>query len=467
MDERPSDQGKDSELEAAEAMSPQSFGASTTCPNCSRPVEAGFKFCDYCGTKLEAGPTVTRSAPKEEKSRWEKWRDNRQVAPDSAAKTEPPLAPDLPEWEEDPPAPVIDPPPPIDLPAPLTEPVPARPTSNVTKAEDLQAATSQSRVGMAGRLRWNETTETTEVTEADRTAEIPTTAPSWRPIAPGPQAPIESPVQMVGIFILHLLIAFVAGAALVGLAALVASLTSNGRVALLEVRGLPVFIAGVTAIIVFALFRTSPKRSAAGRRSVAISVLVGFLVLVLAVALAYSPSVMASAQKRLDRALGSFGPDVTQAVNNYEADVEQWNAEVHRYSQTHVTNLTKSRDTETDPAKLTRAEATFRVEASGSEAALEGIVKRMQSHAEAISNAPLRDALDDLSAVFNDELSGIHKITRGFVQDDQALIASGNTGFKDATQRAVEFFDQRVRPILERGDMDTTEFQAAVADLRG
>jgi hypothetical protein len=140
---------------------------------------------------------------------------------------------------------------------------------------------------------------------------------------------------------------------------------------------------------------------------------------------------------------------------------------VHQYSDVELTKLSKARDTETDAAKLAKAEETFRVEASGSEEALDGILKRMRSHADGIGHAPLREALTDLTGIFADELSGIHLITRGFVNDDQALIQSGDTRFKDATQRAVEFFDDRVRPILERGDIDPDSLGLAIEDLRG
>jgi hypothetical protein len=271
---------------------------------------------------------------------------------------------------------------------------------------------------------------------------------------------------MVAVFFVHLVVSFLVGAALLGIAAVVASLTSNGRVALLEIRGLPIFIAGATAIIVFALMRTGPRRQGSSR-AVAISVFAGFIVLVIAVAAAYQPSVMASVQSRLDRSLGVFGTDVAEGVQRYVGDLDLWNAEVSRYRDVHLTDVLNSRKTETDAKKFAVAEETFRNAAANSEVTLEGLTKRMRSHADAIRHAPLRDALDDLTAIFVDELSGIRSISRGLTNNDTTLTKAGDSRFKDATQRAVDFFDERVRPILERGDLDADSFGLSVEMLRG
>jgi zinc ribbon protein len=486
------------------AVESKPTGASpTTCPSCGRDVEAGFKFCDYCGTKLEPGPL--RPGPHEDKPRplFARLKIRRSKGADDAASalaagmSAPDEAPPIPPAIEDitppperpaaapqperaaasasPPkeaAPPTEPPPSPAPPTEATTPPPPRPTSQLTTVEDLRTASSEGRAGISGRLRWREgedTKDTADTKDTDagrrRAEEIRT---SWRAVE-SPPSPPPSRVFTArdGLtFVAHVLIAFLVGAALVGVAAVVASLMSDGRVALLEVRGLPIFIAGASAIIVFSLLRTGPRRRL-GPRAVALSVLVGFVILVIGVAIAYQPSLMAEAQSRLDRALGVFGNDVIEGIDRYEADVDQWNAEVHQYSDVELTKLSKARDTETDAAKLAKAEETFRVEASGSEEALDGILKRMRSHADGIGHAPLREALTDLTGIFADELSGIHLITRGFVNDDQALIQSGDTRFKDATQRAVEFFDDRVRPILERGDIDPDSLGLAIEDLRG
>jgi hypothetical protein len=481
MDREPSSD-KGDELETLET---KSSSTSTTCPTCGRAVEPGFKFCDYCGTKLEAGPmrtgTPERQAPHEDTSPslFERLRRRRRKEPDDVASA---LAKDMKPPEEAMPLPPVEDitPPPAQPPAPSSPtpgtmpPPPAvsappnvappRPRSQLTKAEDLKAATSEGRAGISGRLRWNEPT-TSARPDAARAEEIKS---SWRPIgAPSVAAPARGfGPRDVLVFVFHLAISFIVGAALVGLAAVVASLMSDGRVAMLEVRGLPIFIAGASAIIIFALLRTGP-RARLTPRAVAISVIVGFLVLVTAVAILYQPSLMADAQSRLDRALGVFGDDVVQGVDRFEADVDQWNAEVHQYSEVELQKLSTARDKETDAAKLAKAEEAFRIAASGSEEALDGVLKRMRSHADGVRHAPLKDALTDLTGIFADELSGIHLITRGFVNDDQALIQSGDTRFKDATQRAVEFFEDRVRPILERGEIDADSLALAIEDLRG
>jgi hypothetical protein len=473
-----------SETEMSRAAPParETSAGSTTCPTCGRQVEAGFKFCDFCGSKLETAPTPpadtsAAASPREDTgrsllARLRRRRDDDDAASALAAQPRPAdLMSPLPEAVEidmppertatasgaAPARPEIDPPP--ARPTPTSTPPPSRPTSQLTKAEDLRAATSGGRAGISGRLQWRD----------DGTAKIDTPAEpvttSWRAV---PVATARRPfVPKDGVvFVLHLLIAFALGAALVGIAAVVASLMSDGRVALLEVRGLPIFIAGASSIIVFALLRTGPRNTLSSR-AVAITVLVGFVLLVAGVTLGYQPSLMADAQGRLDKALGVFGSDVLEGIDRFEGDVDQWNAEVHQYSEVELSKLSKARDTEPDAAKLAKAEEAFRVAASGSEEALDGILKRMRSHADGVGHAPLREALTDLTGIFADELSGIHLITRGFVNDDQALIQSGDTRFKDATQRAVEFYEERVRPILERGDIDADSLGLAIEDLRG
>lgn len=469
MDERqPSEPGGD-ELKAIEA---RSAGASdsTTCPNCGRAVEAGFKFCDYCGTKLEAGPSslaapgAPASPKKDRSSRIDRFRKGlrRRRDTDDAASA---LAAGMKSPEEAPPLLPLDditPPPAGSSAAEVT-----KPRSELPKVEDLRAGAAQGRAGISGRLRWREDEEKRSRAATASTQRVSTTdTTTWRPVRSADGAPRGFGGRDGVLFVFHLIAAFLVGAVLVGVAAVVASLTSDGRVALLEVRGLPIFIAGATAIIMFALLRTGPRRGLSAR-AVAISVLIGFVVLVTGVAFAYQPSLMRDAQSTLDRALGVFGDDVIEGIDRFEADVDQWNAEVHQYSEVELAKLSKARDTETDAAKLARAEQTFSVNASGSEEALDGILKRMRSHADGIEHAPLRDALLDLTGIFADELSGIHLITRGFVNDDQVLIQSGDTRFKDATQRAVEFFDDRIRPILERGDIDADSLGLAVEDLRG
>ena len=498
MDERPSEgRGPGG---AGDLSTSATKAATTRCPNCSREVEAGFKFCDFCGTKLEAGPTTAaaetkktplfervrsrRSQRREEATQSLQERmqpdDELSVPPIPTPSEEPlvamPEAPKTPlierwrmrrEGSVDDAASALDEHKRADADIPIPPPTPAA-TSRITKAADFRTETGEPKVGVSGRLRWQED-DTTGV-EDTTTIEPPPPVPStWRRRSKQTQEAEasmgQSTLRFVLVFVLHLLIAFAFGALLLGAAAIVATLASAGRVSLLELRGLPIFIAGTTAIIVFALLRTGPRRRGSGR-STAITVFVGFLILVIAVTIAYQPAWMTSAEGRMERKLGVFGSDVTNAVGAYSGDVDQWNAEVSHYRDDLLTNVSTQRKTEKDANKLAQDEEAFRVDASGSEEALDGILKRMRAHADEITNAPLRDAFNDLTAVFSDELSGIHLVTRGFVNDDQALIKSGNTRFEDATQRIVDLFDDRVRPIFTRGDIDPAELSRSISELR-
>jgi hypothetical protein len=333
------------------------------------------------------------------------------------------------------------------------------------KAEELR---EHQGVAIAGRLRWREGEappgpEDTEVREA-RVPAPPPPSTTWRP-AEQPSATKRSLLRTISVFVLHVLIAFILGAVLVAIAAVVASLASNGRVALLEIRGLPILIAGATAIVVFSLLRTGPK-AAGDRRSVALGVLTGFVILVAAVTLAYRPSLMETGQRELDRTLGIFGPEVAESVDRFRDDVDSWNSEVENY-RTDLLAVTRVQEREPDAEKRDAAAREFSIAASGVEAALDGVQKRMVSHADAIEQAPLHDAMKDLAAIYNEELGGIRLLTRGFVSNDQVMIKSGDTRFKDSTARAVEFFDERVRPILERADIDPGPLASSIGELTG
>jgi hypothetical protein len=309
-------------------------------------------------------------------------------------------------------------------------------------------------------VRWRDGTEEEQV--GGDTVTIPVTT-AWRPV----EERRRSPFAFLVIFLLHLATAFVIGAVLLAAAAVVASFASDGRVALLEIRGLPIFIAGASAIVVFALLRTSPKRGNS-TPVVAASVVVGLVILVAAVAVTYRPSAMATAESRLEKAMGLFGPKVTNGVKSFEGDVDQWNAEVARYRDDYLVTFLRVREAETDPAKFEKGRKTFEFDASGSEEALDSLLKRMRSDADGISHAPIRESLDDLVGVFGDELSGIKLLTRGLLgQDDQALIQAGNTRYREATKRSVDLYEARVRPLLERGGIDADPLGLAIDELRG
>jgi hypothetical protein len=201
------------------------------------------------------------------------------------------------------------------------------------------------------------------------------------------------------------------------------------------------------------------------RRATATSLFIGFVVIVIAVTLVYQPSVMARAQRQLDRTLGLFGPEVSSNVEEFTAGVDQWNAEVNQFKLSTLKTLIEARRDEEDPQKVADAEETFRIEASKAEAALDGIYKRIRNQADTIEHALLREAMLDLAAVFNDELSGIKQLTRGIVNEDQGLISAGDASFKEATRRAVELYADRVKPLLERGSIDPAPLEGAIAEL--
>ena len=128
MPDQPADQPRPtqderSELDAAEAVSPSSFSSDDPkpgeimCPNCGHPVEAGFKFCDWCGRPLpaDAAPKpVTPPPPPVVKP----------PAPEPKPAVEPPVAKQPPEPKPVP-APTTPPPVQVKPPEPKPEPPPA------------------------------------------------------------------------------------------------------------------------------------------------------------------------------------------------------------------------------------------------------------------------------------------------------------------------------------------------------
>ncbi len=254
------------------------------------------------------------------------------------------------------------------------------------------------------------------------------------------------------VWLLHLVIAFACGALLVAAAGAVASLLSNGRSALLEIRGLPIFIGGATAVVVFTLLRTGRVRSTATRGVIAATVIVGFILLVAGAALLYRPPVMRTAQVRLDRLVRIYGPSEKEAVDGFENDVADWNNELDHYRNDILA-----------PALGTKPNLNrFRFDATASEETMKGIVDQMRTHAGVANNARLREALNGLASVYDDEMSGINLLTRGVINNDQPLIAQGDKRFKEGQKRAVEYVRLRIKPLLERADLNAQTFEGAV-----
>lgn len=332
-----------------------------------------------------------------------------------------------------------------------SEPAGSRPagaTSKPVTAEELRGA----RPAIGGRLRWSDGEESTAVVPAPAVADEPQRPPP-KSVWPITEAGGGVGPRWIAVFLLHLVLAMAAGVVLVGATAAIASVVSDGSVALLETRGLPIFIGGATAVMLFTLLRTGRGKPESERRSVIVGVVIGFVVLVVASTLLFQPRVIERAQAELEKALGVYGDDETKAVEDFANDINVWNTETSRYRDAIISPLLRG---DFDMER-------FRVAAAGSEETLNGTVRNMRTHADSAGNAKLRDALGDFAAIYEARLSAIRLITRGLVSNDQALVNSGETRRDASKASAVEFFDRRLKPILERADIDPESFGTSVA----
>ena len=474
-----------SELGAAEAfssgdLSAPASGTSDTknpqpshpeavvCPSCGRSVEPGFKFCDECGTPL--GDTRTRGGPapppsvkqdelsfplpqagrregasEEKVSLIERWR-RRRAQRSELGEAERALGrgPERLPSKSD----VLDAP---IAPKRASEDAFRRPPT----AEELRGA----RPAIGGRLRWS---EDTEVAAADQPAKTeleplpPVIEPVGRPVTErkiekeSRSSRLPEPARLA----LHLVISFVCGALLLGTAAAVTTVATDGRTALLEVRGLPIFLGGATSILVFALLRTSRRRlpaDGADRRAAIGSIVGGLAVLVVAAALLYQPSVAAPMQPRIERVLGVFSAADEEAVTGFQQDIREWNEESERYQAMLRTSLGDGVDFD-----------RFRSRSEEAENSLVDIVEQMRAHAGVAEHPELRDALGDLSSVYDDQLGGLRLVNRGLLIDGIDLVRTGDAHYKDAVNRAQTLFERRLRPLLERAGLDARAFGQAV-----
>jgi len=484
-----------SELEAAEAFGnvsdtpeapsrPESpvdspTDGTVTCPNCGRAVEPGFRFCDGCGTNLEAARSATeppadalaaaKSEPEESKK--EEPPSSSETVPDARTIQAPEVKPDEPVAPEGS-VPMLerwrrrraersalgkaeralaDSPQDLEAPAGVTAPVaqPRAPgaTSKPKTAEELHGA----RPLIGGRLQWApEDTDTTV-----DTSEAPAQQPTWRPV-PIPEAvPERAGGREAPRFVLHFLIAFLAGGiALLALAAL-ASVVSDGRMSLLETRGLPIFIGGAVSIVVFALLRTSEsKRSdpARTRRGVIVGVVAGLVGLVVLAAVLYQPAVAGRLQPRIERVLRVFSSEDERAVEQFEGSVIEWNRAAEGYHDSLEVALREGGDSNRLRGSAAQAETT-----------LEGIGSEMRTSAESAQQPELRDALGDLASIYEDQLGGLRVVNGGLLVDNIDLVRTGDASFKDAHERATTLFQSRLRPLLVRAGLDAQSFGNAIA----
>lgn len=426
--------------EAMDERSPSTLRPSmgSVCPKCGRVIEAGFKFCDGCGASLSTAPqtpavpppTVTlppspaaipvthrkkRHAPfslRRVRGRRESHRLDVSVLDSSAS--------------FDAPADVWD------------EPRHARgATSKLTSAGGLRGA--RAAIGgwlQRGSTRSSDVPATDLFTQPERTLTFPSLDDDGRP----PRT----------VFVIQLGIAFLAGLVLVVAITAAASLLSDGSIAILEMGGLPIFIGGAASVVVFVLVRSNATHHAqlGGRRTAALATIVsGLAALVVAAGLLYQPAVARRIQPRIERVLGVFGNEDVRAVNGIREDLEAWNASSKEYQQMLEATLREGVDFE----QLRRG-------ASDAEGTLDGLILQMREHARLAQHADLRDALDDLVSIFDDQLGGLRVVNRGLILDTLELVRTGDARFKDAENRAKVLYEERLRSLLSRGGFDADAF---------
>jgi hypothetical protein len=328
-------------------------------------------------------------------------------------------------------------------------------TSRPMTAEELHGA----RPVIGGRLQWSDETEVGERpagTSSETVVQEHEPEPAaWRPVPmPTPVAAEPAARPEVVRFVFHLAIGFLAGAVLLVIATGLTSIITDGSVALLELRGLPIFVGGATSIVVFALLRTSGRTSEFGmRRSTSIgSVVAGLLVLVALAALLYRPAAAERLQPMIERALNVFTPADEAAANGFKQDIDLWNDESSRYRSALESSVSSGISFD-----------QFRTRAGETEVELGDLVAQMRTHAKDAQHPGLRDALDDLASIYDEELGGLRLVNRGLLIDGIDLIKAGDKRFKDADARARTFFRDRLKRLLERAGIDSAEFGKAIA----
>jgi hypothetical protein len=247
--------------------------------------------------------------------------------------------------------------------------------------------------------------------------------------------------------LVQLVASFAAGAIALAIVAVVVTLASRGGVALLEVRGVPVFIAVACSVAVFAFART-----ARGGSVVAWTLaIVGVLVLVAVGAFLYRPVYLHHAQVRLERSLKVWNNRDSSAVDNFRADLVSWTSTVADY-QRDVAGVVNRHITAQD----------FRGVAGPTLASLEDATNSMQTHAADAHNAKLKTALANLAGVYVDQLNGLKLVSTGILTNDFNSLRNGDNTFKAARKRAATVFTKQVRPLLERAGFDVGAFEQAL-----
>lgn len=495
MNERSSNSESSESVDRPTSASPGPSAApsGTICPNCGRRVDAGFRFCDGCGSRLSAPaavsppPTQSVQQPPLPAGVTAPPRSQRIPPPSMSVPSEPVPIPTTPMGPSRTPLserlkPLLDRLPrrrrPVALDVSLFDPgptdVPRRlqapevvdiPMVETTSPKAPPAATGAvSRPTPADRLRgvrpaisgWLRRSSTKPRPPVDPAPFVDQDKPTpWRTVPITSKFEEQAGTQPRAPFFVQLGIAFLSGLVFVLVITGVASLVSDGGVAVLEAGGLPIFIGGAASVVSFSLLRTSASRQAeptAPRTTTLLSVVGGLVALVVAAGLMYQPAVAKRVQPRIERALGVFGNEDAQAVKGIQEDVTAWNDASKDYQQVLQTTLREGVDFD-----------QLRNAAGEAEAKLEELVAQMRTHAQQAQHAELRDALDDLTSVYDDQLGGLRVVNRGLLLDTFDLIETGNSRFQDAQTRARSLFDDRLRALLERGGYDADAFGQALA----
>jgi len=434
QERRTPDEG--SELDALEAVSkpPAPGPGEVMCPNCGHPVEAGFKFCDWCGRPLPsaseapkpAEPAKPVEAPKPAEPPKPATETPKAVEP--AKPAEPPST--VPEPKPPTPAPVSRPP----VPAP---PPPVRPPD--TKADPPARPVPAPPPNIPPPVR------PAPAPAAPRTEPVPVITKTEERRVAAEQVP---PARAVFTYLVHLVAAFAAGAVALAIVAVIVTLFARGRVALLDVKGVPVAIAVVVAVALFAFLRTArPGGPIAWAAAVA-----GLLVLTAAGAYLYRPVFLHNAQVRMERGLKVWNDKDAGAVDDFRGDLVTWSTAVAEY-QRQVAGVVNNHITATD----------FRGVAQTTLASLQETTVSMQTHANAAHNKKLRDALGVLAGVYTEELNGLKLVSQGILTNDFNALRQGDNTYKTARKRANTVFAEDIRPLLERGGFDADAFEQSLA----
>ena len=255
------------------------------------------------------------------------------------------------------------------------------------------------------------------------------------------------PARAVLTYLVHLVAAFAAGAVALAIVAIVVTEIERGRVALLDVKGVPVAIAVVVAVAVFAFLRTArPGGPVAWATAIA-----GLLVLTGVGAYLYRPVFLHNAQVRMERALKVWNDKDSSAVDDFRGDLGSWSGTVAEYER-QVTGVINNHITAND----------FRGVAQSTLSSLQEATVSMQTHAGEAHNQKLRDALSNLAGTYGDELTGLKLVSQGILTNDFNALRNGDNTYKAAKKRANTLFSDEIRPLLDRGGFDADAFEQAL-----